>query len=52
MRMAKSLMPGFLKLHLFVRWYVCVCVSVCACVCVCICVSAPEGINNQWHGMV
>ena len=22
---------------------------VCALVCMCVCVSAPEGINNQWH---
>ena len=33
--------PGFLKLFLFARQYVCVYVCVC-----------PEGINNQWCDMV
>ena len=35
--------PGFLKLFLCVRLYVCLCV------CVCLCVSAPKIINNQWR---
>ena len=33
--------PGFLKLFLCRRLYVCVC----------ICVSAPEAINNYWHNV-
>ena len=38
----RQIHKSFLKLFLFVRWYVCMFV----------CVSAPEGINNQWHDMV
>ena len=38
--------PGFLKLFLCERLYVCVCVCLRVCVRVCVCVSAPEAINN------